>query len=163
MHDNNKKWLDDLKKQYPDSFRDCKVLEVGSKDWNGSVRPWFDNCDYYGIDVERGDLVDEVVPLKNFMSGTYDTIVSFSVLEHDAEWQKSLYNLLNLTKDGTVLFMCWGAEGNIKHNEPWALVPHQEVLDYLDKLGFEILDKFFEEDRYGKNCAGCYNVVAKKI
>ena len=163
MHDNNKKWLDDLKKQYPKSFSNCVVLEVGSRDWNGSVRPWFDNCDYRGIDIEKGELVDEVVSAKKYYSEEYiDTIISFSVLEHDSDWKDSLYNLSQFTGRGTMLFMCWGAEGNIKHNEPWDLVPHQDVLDYLKKMNFKILDNFFEENRYGRDCAGCYNLVAKK-
>lgn len=161
MHKNNQLWLDDLKKAYPKSFKDCRVLEVGSKDWNGSVRPWFENCKYHGIDIEPGDLVDEVTSLKNFMSpGGYDTIIMFSLLEHDAEWRQSLYNLVNLAKPGTMLFMSWGAEGNIEHNPPWAAVPHQEVSDHLQKIGFKILDEFFEEDRYGKNAAGAYNLIA---
>ena len=163
MHDNNKKWLNDLKKQYPSNFKDCKVLEVGSKDWNGSVRSWFENCMYWGIDIEQGSGVDQIISARKFPSlPIWDTIVSFSVLEHDSEWRSSLHNILGgLKKDG-ILLMCWGAEGNIKHNEPWALVPHREVVNYLNKLGFKIIDSFFEEDRYGKNCAGCYNLVVKK-
>lgn len=163
MHENNKKWLDDLKKQYPDSFKNCKVLEVGSKDWNGTVRPWFKDCDYWGIDTENGNGVNQVIHAKDFDTAVaVDTVISFSVLEHDNEWKLSLEKTTDSLKNGGVLFMCWGAEGNIKHNGPWALVPHKEVLDYLSKLEFEILDNFFEEDRYGKNCAGCYNLVAKK-
>ena len=166
MHDNNKKWLDDLKQQYPNNFSNAKILEVGSRDWNGSVRSWFKDCEYHGIDIVNGDHVDQVVSAKDFFrksKNKYNTIISFSVLEHDKNWKHSLTNIGNVMNKKSLLFMCWGAEGNIRHNEPWALVPHQEVLDYLYKLGFKILDNFFEEDRYGKNCAGCYNVVAKKI
>lgn len=164
MHDNNKKWLDDLKREYPNYFNpDSSILEVGSKDWNGSVRPWFEGSYYHGIDIDHGVGVDSIVAAKDFVGDReFDVIVSFSVLEHDFEWRKSLTNILKYLKLNGMLFMCWGAEGNIKHNEPWASVPHNEVIGYLSGLEFKIIDNFFEEDRYGKNCAGCYNLIAKK-
>jgi hypothetical protein len=37
-----------IKKSYPEFFTNAKVLEVGSLDINGSIRPFFENCDYLG-------------------------------------------------------------------------------------------------------------------
>ena len=163
MHDNNRKWLDNLKDDYSNNFIGAKVLEIGSKDWNGSVRAWCNKSNYYGIDIQEGRFVDEVVTAKDFnSSGDFDTVFSFSVLEHDFEWKQSLANIANCLKRGGMLFMCWGAEGNVEHNPPWEFVPHQEVLGYLRETNFVVVDNFFDEDRYGVNCAGCYNVIARK-
>ena len=84
------------------------------------------------------------------------------MLEHDLEWQLSLANNLPFLKKGGMLLMCWGAEGNIPHMDVFHVVPHKEVLDFLEAHGMDILDAFFEEDRYGKDCAGAYDLVAKK-
>jgi hypothetical protein len=40
--------------QYPQNFKDCKVLEVGSLDINGSIRDFFTDCQYIGVDLGEG-------------------------------------------------------------------------------------------------------------
>jgi hypothetical protein len=49
-----------IKKSYPEFFTNAKVLEVGSLDINGSIRPFFENCDYLGVDLGEGRGVDMV-------------------------------------------------------------------------------------------------------
>ena len=41
-------------------FSETKVLEVGSLNINGSVRQFFSNCDYVGLDISEGRDVDVV-------------------------------------------------------------------------------------------------------
>lgn len=180
MHDNNRTFLDDLVKKYPDSFRNVKVLELGSGNMGpktdenlhklngrnyGSVRPWFSGCEYIGVDICEGLGVELAMAAKDtkLQENYFDTLISFSLLEHDLEWRLSLGNNLKWLKSGGMIFMCWGAEGNEPHMQVWAIVPHQDVLGFLKENGVEVLDAFFEEDRYGKNCAGAYDLVAKKL
>ena len=166
MHTNNRKFLDDLKKEYPGNFENCAILELGSFAVSGdTIRPWFDSLDYVGIDTTPGPTVDIVIDAKDFKwsdDALFDTVVCFSMLEHDLHWRESLRNSLRYLKKGGMLFMCWGAEGNQPHMDIWALVPHQEVIDFLKENNFEIIDAFFEEDRYGKDCAGAFDLIAKK-
>jgi hypothetical protein len=49
-----------LKTKYPSHFANAKVLEVGSLNINGSIRQFFTDCDYLGIDVGPGLDVDLV-------------------------------------------------------------------------------------------------------
>jgi len=40
-----------LKERFPASFKNQKVLEVGSLNLNGSIRQFFEQCSYLGVDV----------------------------------------------------------------------------------------------------------------
>ena len=53
-------YVTSIKSNYLDYFKNKKVLEIGSLDINGSVRTFFENCDYTGLDVGEGKGVDIV-------------------------------------------------------------------------------------------------------
>lgn len=162
MHANNRKWLEDLAKQYPKSFNKCSVLEIGSQDINGTIRDYFTDCDYVGVDMFPGKCVDMVAQYPEF-DRQFDTLAIFSAYEHDFEWKKNFKHNLQWLKKGGMCFVCFGAEGNHEHNYPvWRLVPHQEFLDYCKDLGLEVIDSFFEEERYGEGDRGVYDVILKK-
>lgn len=66
------------------------VLEVGSYNENGSVRPLFPGATYVGVDVREGPGVDRVVGETElpFVNHWFDTVVSTEVLEHALHpWQ----------------------------------------------------------------------------
>ena len=76
------------KNKFPNYFTNSKVLEVGSLDINGSMRSFFSECDYLGIDVGEGQGVDLVVTSKsnkndydedfNNLYGLVETISDYS-------------------------------------------------------------------------------------
>lgn len=163
MHYNNTLWLKDLKEKYPKNFKKCRVLEIGSYNVNGTARDYFENCDYTGIDKEEGNGVDIVCNAQqtNFTK-KFDTLLILSVFEHDLEWKKTLKHNLQWLKEDGMCFVCFGAEGNKPHMLVWQIVPHKEFLKECKKLKIEVVDAFFEEDRYGKGDSGVYNLVLKK-
>lgn len=167
MHDNNLKWLIDLKRAYPAHFNNAAVLELGSGYGQGSrIRAQFTDCRYVGVDIVEGYGVDVVSAAKDtqFSEGEFDTLVCLSMFEHDPEWRESISHNIPWVKSGGLIIMCWGAEGNLHHGpEPWCIVPEQEALDYLDTLPIKIVDNFFEETRYGLDCAGAYDLIAIKL
>ena len=63
------------------------VLEVGSYNVNGSVRPLFKGQPYIGLDMRAGPGVDVVADVltHEFEDGQFGTIVSTETLEHCAE------------------------------------------------------------------------------
>ena len=163
MHYNNRLWLEDLKKKYPDNFKNCSVLEIGSCNVNGTARDYFENCEYVGVDRESGQDVDIVSDARETkFDRQFDTLLILSVFEHDLDWRDTLKHNLQWLKADGVCFVCFGAEGNMPHMDIWALVPHQEFLDECEKLKLKVIDAFFEEDRYGKGDSGVYNLVLKK-
>src|SRR5208283_1437369 len=69
-------------------FAAGRVLEVGSMDINGSIRPAFgDASEYIGIDLTPGPGVDRVMSAHDldqaWPAGWFDTVVCCEMLEHD--------------------------------------------------------------------------------
>ena len=71
-------------------FNDKRVLEVGSKFVNGSVRPLIERfCqpkEYIGVDIEPGKYVNVVLPAERlvdyFGPESFDVVVPTEVVEH---------------------------------------------------------------------------------
>jgi len=166
MHSNNNLTMEDWKAKHPESFQNCKVLELGSLYVNGTIRPHFIYCEYIGIDKQEGWCVDLVVEAKNtvFEPEYFDTIVSFSMFEHDPDWKESLKHNLQWLKPGGILFLLYGAEGNKPHfcGGFHLIIPHKEFLAYMEELGVEILEAYFEDDKFGPQCPGAFNILARK-
>jgi SAM-dependent methyltransferase len=171
MHRSNKLWLKYLKKKYPKSFTNAKVLELGSGDTSRelAVRSYFKSCEYVGVDrvgKEHGvygvDVVKEA-GLTDFKNDYFDTLLCFSMFEHDPKWKSSLMHNLKYLKSGAMIFICFGAEGNRRHDpEPWAIVKHADFLNFCFTLPIKVIDAFFEEERYGYDCAGAFDLIAQK-
>ena len=75
-HDTQAQFIRILAEHMPEFFRDARVLEVGSLDLNGSVRRFFSNCAYTGIDVAPGKGVDIVCQGQEFRGpdGSFDHV-----------------------------------------------------------------------------------------
>ena len=110
------KWLEHNKEKWPEHFSRCTVLEVGSLNINGSVRKYFDNCLYLGIDWRDGLCVDEVSLASEFtFNSKFHTIVSCNMLEHDPYWEDSIINMLFLLESGGRIFLEWGGANSPEH------------------------------------------------
>lgn len=63
------------------------VIEIGSRNVNGSVRSLFPNAKYLGIDIEDGEGVDVVVDAMEFEPDEpVDLVICCEVLEHESRW-----------------------------------------------------------------------------
>ena len=97
------------KNKFPNYFTNSKVLEVGSLDINGSMRSFFSECDYLGIDVGEGQGVDLVVQGQEYNAPdeSYDVCASGECFEHNPYWAKTFSNMVRMCKSGgLVLFTC---------------------------------------------------------
>jgi SAM-dependent methyltransferase len=111
MHDEAFAFVHKVAVTLPGYFLRKKVLEVGSLDINGSVRPLFTQCDYWGIDLGEGNGVDQVINILDFPGKFYDVVISSEMLEHDREWKFSLIKMFNcLVHGGLLIFTCAGPD-----------------------------------------------------
>lgn len=96
-----------LKQRFPEYFRKGRVLEVGSLDINGSVRQFFEDCDYTGVDLGEGKGVDLVARGEelDYFDGNFTVCLSCECFEHNPEWAATLRNMIRMSS-GLVFFSC---------------------------------------------------------
>lgn len=118
MHRQVKKYLGELKLQFPNYFQNVKVLDCGSLDINGNNRHLFNNIEYTGIDIVKGRNVDVVTKIHEFLvdkSGVYDVVISSEMLEHDKHFTQSLKAMFRLLRNGGLLIITAAGEGRSEH------------------------------------------------
>lgn len=159
--------LEHWKEKYPKSFKETKILELGSLNINGSVREHFEDCEFIGIDWREGKDVDIVcfAHETSFDKKYFDIIISFSMLEHDVHWRESLTHNLPYLKRGGLIMLNWiGKVGRSHHLEcssdgkfhPRDL---KEVKEFIMELNLEILDV---AEEYG-GCGQQFKLLARNI
>lgn len=119
-HPEQQAFIGHCKRFLPAWFRDKTVLEIGSLDINGSVREFFEDCRYTGIDLGPGKGVDVVADGQSFAGAThgYDVVVSCETLEHNPYWRETLHNAVRMLKpDGLMLLSC-ATYGRRQHGTP---------------------------------------------
>jgi SAM-dependent methyltransferase len=102
---------------FPNNFANCKVLEVGSLDINGSVRQFFTDCEYIGIDLGQGRGVDVVCQGQDYDApdNTFDTVISCECFEHNPAWVMTFVNMYRMTKPGGLIVMSCATTGRAEH------------------------------------------------
>lgn len=107
-----------VKSQHPEFFQGTQVLEVGSRNINGSVRDFFaPDCWYVGIDCTDGPGVDVVTLAHEFdwRGDPFDVVISCEAFEHDPYLQKTIDHVLSMLRDGG-LFVATMASPNRKEH-----------------------------------------------
>ena len=105
-------------------FNNVKVLEIGSLDINGSVRDFFTNCDYVGIDIGEGKGVDIICEGQKFDApdDSYDQVISCEVMEHNPYWIETFNNMLRMCKPGGLVTMTCATTGRHEHGTTRTIV-----------------------------------------
>lgn len=108
-HPQQQFFVSGVKQFLPEYFSDKKVLEIGSLNINGSVREFFERCDYLGLDLGAGKDVDLVCSGQDFgaQANSFDVVISCEAMEHNPEWRKTWLNMMRLVKhDGLIIMTC---------------------------------------------------------
>jgi SAM-dependent methyltransferase len=110
-------FVDSVKNMYPNNFKNIKVLEVGSMDINGTVRVFFENCDYIGLDIAEGKCVDFVCEGNNYNApdNTFDTVISCECFEHNKFWKETFQNMHRMCKASGLVVMTCASSGRPEH------------------------------------------------
>jgi len=121
----------------PAYFKKVNVIDVGSKDINGTNKGLFSRCHYIGIDLSEGKNVDVVGPAhivlpsllpklnsyvtwsdkhKRIQDGDrFETIISTECLEHDRYLVQTLEEMYKKLKAGGLLIISCGGDGRWVH------------------------------------------------
>lgn len=103
----------------------AKVLEVGSYDVNGTVRPEVEALrpvEYVGVDMRHGPGVDMVVPaadlVATFGTAGFDVVVCAEVLEHVEDWRSAIEAMKAVLMPGGVILLTTRSVGFPLHDYP---------------------------------------------
>lgn len=116
-HTQQLEFIEILAKQMPRYFHNVDVLELGSLDVNGSIRPFFDQCNYIGIDVAAGKGVDLVCQGQEYdaPNDSFDHVVSCEAMEHNPFWKETFANMIRLCRPGGLVTMTCATTGRWEH------------------------------------------------
>jgi SAM-dependent methyltransferase len=108
-------------------LREKHVLEIGSRDENGTIRDLFTGT-YIGIDMRAGPSVDRVMDAHeiHFKTGTFDVVICAEVLEHDAAFWLTLAEAGRVLVPGGHLLLTTRGNGFAEHAYPsdyWRFMP----------------------------------------
>lgn len=84
-----------------------KVVEFGSYNVNGTLKPIFKDCNYVGIDMSTGPNVDIVCNGDStpFETNSVDVVVSSSNFEHDDCFWMTFLEMARITKPGGFIYI----------------------------------------------------------
>lgn len=142
---------------------DITVIEVGSRDINGSARIHFPRARWTGLDLYPGPAVDHVGNGLDYdPSDAVDLVVIAEVFEHCPYWQKMLRHVSYWLKPGGRIIITCAGPGRDPHSaidgralrpdEHYANITAKELSDALHEAGFEQIEVSGNEywrDTYG--------------
>lgn len=105
------------------NMRGKRVLEVGSYDINGSLRPMVELMEpevYIGVDLELGPKVDKIVEasslVKEFGLKSFDLVICSEMLEHAEDWRTAVNQIKAVAR--TYILVTTRSEGFPYHGFP---------------------------------------------
>lgn len=124
-----------------DEIAHRRVIEVGSCDVNGTVRPivqLLKPAEYIGVDITWGPGVDQVCYadelVERFGETSFDVVVSACALEHIRDWRSAVSNMKRVCRpDGLMLIM-------VPHEWPY----HEHPYDFW-RYGREDVSRIFAD------------------
>jgi cephalosporin hydroxylase len=128
--------------KYIPNLEGKKILDVGSYDVNGTLKPIFEKGIYTGLDMEAGPNVDVVSDAHNipFDNEYFDIVTSSSCFEHDDMFWVTFLEMCRVVKPGGYLYV------QAPSNGPYHGWPGDNWRFYIDS--WKALQKWGKREGY---------------
>lgn len=115
-HTEQQNFFRTVKEKFPNKFKNCSVLDIGSLDINGNNRFLFEDYTYIGVDISEGNNVDVISKGHEYNSEIlFDIVISSECFEHDMYYPETIRNCINLTKNGGLFTFTCASTGRPEH------------------------------------------------
>lgn len=106
-----------LSKKIYKQINHLDILEIGSYDVNGSIRQFFQDSNYTGVDLIEGKGVDIVGDghTIDFSNDRFDMVISCESFEHNPFWKETFLNMIRMTKKGGLVVFTCATKGRPEH------------------------------------------------
>jgi hypothetical protein len=160
-HPQQQEYIARVKEKFPQYFDGKRVLEVGSLNINGTLRDFFTNSDYTGVDLDEGPGVDVICEGQNleYPDNSFDVAISAECFEHNPHWAETFINMTRMSSD-IVIFTC-ASTGREEHGtsnahafaSPFTVAKGWDYYKNLTQEDFETmpLDDMFTEYVFSTN------------
>lgn len=124
------------------------ILDVGSWNGNGCLRPIFEKANkYIGLDVQKGPNVDVVANANEipFDNESFDIIISTSCFEHDEMFWVTFLEMCRVLKNNGYIYICAPSSGPyhpaLCPSDSWRFYPDswRSLSKWSNKNGYHIL------------------------
>jgi predicted methyltransferase len=106
----------DFVKRYSTSLP-ISVIEIGSRNINGSVRVLFPNAHWTGLDLHAGPAVDVVCDAMLYEpSEQVALVVCCEVFEHTTNWREIIARVFDWLQPGGIFLMTCAGTGRMPHS-----------------------------------------------
>jgi len=93
------------------------VIEIGSRNINGTVRGLFPNARWTGLDLHPGPDVDVVCDMLDYTPpDSVDLIICCEVLEHAEQWKQMVSRAADWLKPGGRMIITCAGPGRLPHS-----------------------------------------------
>jgi SAM-dependent methyltransferase len=93
------------------------VIEIGSRDINGTPRPFFPAASWIGLDLHPGPCVDWVGDCLDYEpTSLVDLVVTTEVLEHAEQWRHIIHKAARWLKPGGRMIITAAGPGRAPHS-----------------------------------------------
>lgn len=169
-HERQQQFCSRVKQMLPKHFSDVDVCDIGSLDINGNNHYLFENYNYTGVDLSKGNNVTYISTGHTFKPNKkYDTVISTECFEHDKHWEDTITNICeNLLKEGGLFLFTCATTGRPEHgtrrttptDSPFTTLDEGWSDYYMNLTADDIksaidLDKYFEIYEFSDDKESC--------
>lgn len=139
MHKSSMYNMKNFRIEYLYGRRDLKVLDVGSRDLNGSYKILFGDHDYIGFDMVLGENVD-VSDWSELKEDSFDVVISGQAFEHIEDDQAVMNEIARVLKQDSYCCIIAPSKGP-KHCKPdYRRYQPDDLRALAEKAGLTVVD-----------------------